>query len=136
MIIAPPGDTELGLHSTWMTISGANTALPLHLGVWALVTSAVKGEVAFSVETMFGQDVPGAEVRLVNETLYAQRRATTDELGEVTIGDLDPGTWSYQVTASGSGSARGVVEVIADQVVEEVVQLERSLVSIEYRNFE
>ena len=134
VIYAPPDGEEvpLGDHNDLLQVQGSNSPQVLEVGLWALITSELRGQVLFSVTDAYGNAVPEATVRLTNNLIHEQRSAETDLNGELLYEELNPGEWDFQVTAPGHGQSYGVVEVIAEQLVGEAVELSRSVVTVTF----
>ena len=132
VIYAPGDEVTLGDHNDLITITGSNSSQTLQIGLWALVTSELRGSILFTVSDTYGNLVPEATVRLTNNVVHQKKDTRTDVNGEALFEALDPGEWDYQVTASGHSQGYGVIEVIAEQVVGEEVALDRSNISITF----
>ncbi len=133
VLISPPADIEFGFQNDSFTVTGSNSSQTTNLNIFALITSAEEGDVQFNVFNILGRTVENASVRLSNDTL--QRRldtVRTDANGQVIIEDLNLGQWNYQVSAAGHHTASGVIEIQADQLIEETVELNKSLVTVNF----
>ncbi len=103
------------------------------MNAYALVTSSARGAVQFNVFNIIGQQVEGASVRLSSKVLQQDiGPVKTDAAGMVVIDDLNIGQWSYQVTAPSHSSAVGVIDIQADQTVEEIVEMFKTLVTVNF----
>ncbi|MFN3202441.1 MAG: right-handed parallel beta-helix repeat-containing protein [Bradymonadia bacterium] len=133
VVLTPGEDLEQGPYADQFQLTGDNSAQVFDLNVFALLTSADEGAAEFRVLANTGDPVEGAKVRLQNSAIRAADSATTDENGVARFNALSTGTWSYQVTAPGHASVYDVVEVEAEQTTVTTVELERELVSINFR---
>jgi hypothetical protein len=133
VVFNPPADESFGYHEDQFLITGSNTNQTMILNSYALVTSSARGSALFNVFNIVGQQVEGASVRLSNRILQQDiGPVKTDAEGMVLIEDLNIGQWSYQVTAPGHSSAVGVVDIQADQTVEEIVEMFKTLITVNF----
>ncbi|GAA5482918.1 hypothetical protein Hsar01_02144 [Haloferula sargassicola] len=133
VVYAPPQDTALGLYDDFMLIRGSNLQSDFQVNLFAQVTSAERGGVMFYVDNIFAEAVPNAKIRLRNPNLRQEIGPFyTDSLGEVTIPDLQEGSWSYQISASGHTTTTGVFDITPGQTELVDVRLSKSLVTVEF----
>jgi len=133
VLFTPPEDANYGYHEDSFTISGSNAVQDFNVNVYALITSSETGSVQFNVFNILGLEVPNARVRLWNNTLEQEiEDVFTDENGLLVVNDLKLGDWSWQVGASGHDSTAGTVRLEADQIVVEFIELNKSLVTVNF----
>lgn len=133
VVFSPPTNSVLGFHQDKLTLRGTNSANTFDVNLYARVTSANHGAVQFYVDNILGLDVPNATVRLRNLDLQVELPPVqTDLNGLVTVTNLQEGDWSWQVGAAGHSANVGVVNVIADQVVNVSTRLNKSVVTVNF----
>src|SRR6185295_5576861 len=66
VVFAPPTNTVLGFHQDKILVRGTNSFSTFDVNLFARVTSDQFGAVQFYVDTILGDDVPNATVRLRN----------------------------------------------------------------------
>ena len=137
VVFAPPAETTLDYYHDRLVIRGTNALATFPVDLYALVTSDQKGAVQFYVENILGQAVSNATVRLRNTLLQVELPPVlTDAAGLVTVGGLQEGNWSWQVTAPGHSGAVGTVNIIPSQTVQvgpPATRLSKSLVTITFQ---
>ncbi|MBN8456246.1 MAG: VCBS repeat-containing protein [Verrucomicrobia bacterium] len=130
---APPESVPLGFYNDFFEVRATNLQTPFRVNVFPQVTSSQVGEVKFKVDNIFVDPVPNAKVRLRNPNLREELGPfLTDSNGEVTIPNLQEGTWSWQIIAAGHSSQTGTVEVIPGQITLVETRLSKSLVTVEF----
>ncbi len=133
VVFSPPTNNILGFYQDKLTIRGTNSASVFDVNLYARVTSANHGAAQFYADNILGQDVPNATVRLRNLDLQIELPPVqTDINGLVTVTNLQEGDWSWQVGAAGHSANVGVVNVIADQVVNVSTRLNKSVVTVNF----
>ncbi|BCE03605.1 right-handed parallel beta-helix repeat-containing protein [Marinicellulosiphila megalodicopiae] len=133
VMLTPPTDADFGYHEDVYQFNGSNAIAPLDTYVYTLLTSAVNGSVQFDVFNILGLQVENATVRLRNTVVQQDLGPfTTDFDGKVIIEDINIGQWTYQVSAPGHSTASGVIDIQADQVILESVELDKSLVTVTF----
>ena len=134
VVLSPPSTEPFGSQLDEFEIVGTNSPQQFPVQVLALVTSNLKGSVQFQVGANTGQPVLDATIRMKKPEIFEEiTPVKTDFNGEATVTGLQEGIWSYQVVAAGHTTAAGTVVVQADQTTLQEVELNRSLVSIEFR---
>jgi hypothetical protein len=130
----PPPDTPLGYQQDTVNVRGSNAVGGFDFNLFALVSSTATGSLDFHVGNFLGQNVPNAEVRVMNLITGNEiGPLLTDANGDVTFSDLVEGAWSWQVIASGHKTTAGTVDVVPDQTVAVEVELTRSLVTVTFQ---
>ncbi len=130
---APPDTTALGFYDDFIEIQGSNLQTPFHVNLFAQVTSSLVGSVKFVVDNIFVERVPNAKVRLRNPNLREELGPfLTDSNGEVTIPNLQEGSWSWQITAAGHSTQTGTVDIVPGQLGLVETRLSKSLVTVEF----
>ena len=130
---APPESTSLGFYDDFLEVRGSNLQTPFRVNLFAQVTSSQVGSVKFVVDNIFVERVPNARVRLRNPNLREDIGPfLTDSNGEVTVADLQEGTWSWQIIAAGHSTATGTVEIVPAQFALVEQRLSKSLVTVEF----
>lgn len=130
---APPESVPLGFYNDFFEVRASNLQTPFRVNVFPQVTSSQIGEVKFMVDNIFVDPVPNAKVRLRNPNLREELGPfLTDSNGEVTVPNLQEGTWSWQIIAAGHSSQTGTVDVIPGQVTLVETRLSKSLVTVEF----
>jgi hypothetical protein len=133
VVYAPSDGVELGLYDDFITIRGSNLQEDFRVNLFAQVTSSEVGSVKLFVDNIFAEPVPNAKVRLRNPNLRTTLGPFfTDANGEVLVEDLQEGSWSYQIIASGHTSATGTFEIIPGQATLATHRLSKSLVTVDF----
>ncbi|GAA5115391.1 hypothetical protein GCM10023212_00010 [Luteolibacter yonseiensis] len=130
---APSDNVPLGLYNGFFEVRASNLQTPFRVNVFPQVTSSLVGDVKFAVDNIFVDPVPNAKVRLRNPNLREELGPfLTDANGEVTVPNLQEGTWSWQVTAAGHSTQTGTIDVVPGQVNLVQTRLSKSLVTVEF----
>jgi hypothetical protein len=130
---APSDSVPLGFYNDFMEVRGSNLQTPFRVNLFAQVTSSQVGSVKFVVDNIFVDRVPNAKVRLRNPNLREELGPfLTDSNGEVTVPDLQEGTWSWQVIAPGHSISTGTIDIIPAQIQLVETRLSKSLVTVEF----
>jgi hypothetical protein len=130
---APSDNVPLGFYNDFMEVRGSNLQTPFRVNLFAQVTSSQVGSVKFVVDNIFVERVPNAKVRLRNPNLREELGPfLTDANGEVTVPDLQEGTWSWQIIAAGHSTKTGTVDIIPAQLSLVEERLSKSLVTVEF----
>nr|MCU0780276.1 hypothetical protein [Akkermansiaceae bacterium] len=130
---APPDNLPLGFYNDFIEIRGSNLQTPFRVNVFPQITSSLVGDVKFVVDNLFVEPVPNAKVRLRNPNLREELGPfLTDSNGEVTVPNLQEGTWSWQIIAPGHSAKTGTVDVIPGQIELVTTRLSKSLVTVEF----
>jgi hypothetical protein len=133
IVFAPPVTAPLGPANDFLIVRATN-ASDFRINVFPLITSDLKGAVQFYVDDILGLAVTNGSVRLRNAQLQIELPpAKTDTNGYVTVGDLQEGIWSWQISAPGHSGDSGVIEIIPSQTVQTSSRLSRSLVTLSFR---
>ncbi|HEX3624285.1 MAG TPA: polymorphic toxin-type HINT domain-containing protein [Verrucomicrobiae bacterium] len=133
VVFTPTTNNPLAIYSDSVVIQGTNSSTPFKVGVYAIVTSSLTGNVQFSVIDILNQVVPEAQINLQNTlTQTSVGPFYTDDNGMLTVTNLEEGSWNWQISAQGCASLAGNVNVIANQTVQVSRALSRSLVTINF----
>ncbi|HTI72392.1 MAG TPA: fibronectin type III domain-containing protein [Candidatus Limnocylindria bacterium] len=132
VVFAPPASIDLDFYQDQFVIAGTNADATFPVGVYALVTSSVKGDVKFYVDDILVQAVPNATIRIKNTLINEERIAQTDLNGFVTITNLQEGHWAWQVGAPGYSTTVGVADVVGGQTIMQETRLSKSLVTVNF----
>jgi hypothetical protein len=132
VVFAPPTNVDLAFFNDQIVIAGTNATANFPVGVYALVTSSVKGNAKFYVDDILVEPVPGATVRIKNTLINEEYVSQTDVNGFVTITNLQEGTWSWQASAPGHSVTVGTVDIVGDQTVMVDTRLSKSLVTVNF----
>ncbi len=87
------------------------------------MTNAQSGPLRGTVRDSSGGEVPGATVRIVNETTRATAEAVTDEHGAFVFPAIEPGRYRVELTLDGFEAISRQVTVAIDQAAVVVVSL-------------
>ena len=132
LVFAPPAGTALDFYKDQFILAGTNADATFPVGVYALVTSSVKGDVKFYVDDILVEPVPNATIRIKNTLIEQEFTAKTDANGFVTITNLQEGSWAWQTSAPGYSTTVGVVDIVGGQVVMQETRLSKSLVTVNF----
>ena len=132
LVFAPPSGTALDFYKDQFILAGTNADATFPVGVFALVTSSVKGDVKFYVDDILVEPVPNATIRIKNTLIDQELTAKTDANGFVTITNLQEGSWAWQTSAPGYSTTVGVVDIVGSQVVMQETRLTKSLVTVNF----
>ncbi|MBI2398285.1 MAG: hypothetical protein HYV17_10855 [Xanthomonadales bacterium] len=139
---APQADVQDGVYNVFLNVSSSN-AQAGNIPVSIAVTQNGDGSVRFKAVDIFtntlnasGQTIEGlagATFRLQNEAVSTVRgQGVSNAQGEVTIGPLPAGRYSYRATATNHSEATGRVLIQPGATIDERTFLDFSAVSVEW----
>ncbi len=139
---APQADVVDGIYNFSLRVSSSNAAAG-NIPVSIAVTQNGDGSVRFKAVDIFTntlnassqpiEGLAGATVRLQNEAVTTVRgQGVTDAQGNVSIGPLPAGRYSYRATAANHTEATGRVLIQPGTTIDERAFLDFSAVSVEW----
>lgn len=133
VVFMPPEGIEMGRFSDQLVVSGTNHPSSFNVRLFAMVSSADKGQVQFYVQNTLSLPVPNATIRLRNRLLGTELDPVyTGTNGLVVVENLQEGLWYWQIAAPGHGTTAGSVEVVPDQTVAVESRLTKQLVTVTF----
>lgn len=99
--------------------------LTISVAAGPALAQRIDGDLRGTVKDPSGAFIPGAKVKITNQTTNQVREAETTEAGVYVVSNLLPGKYSVEVESTGFKKyARTNVELVANRVVEVNVDLE------------
>ena len=80
----------------------------------ASITDQTYGSLLFYVENELGQNISGASISLIDDTLYQEYTAITNSTGYALINDLPTGRYIYEVSSSNDNTLSQLNSVVVE----------------------